>query len=1091
MNTPGRDHEQHLKELLAGDCTPLQAAEALWYDRLWFDACSRAARAGSTWLFDEPSDQESLLEQVRRLLAEYVPHALPAMQAILHAARAAHCLAHQSGLRVVHHRVLAALAWAGSGRPEDLVWPEESGGSWPELPDDAGPTVTDSLSSANPHLPWDQVDDLVRVLRSDPPESARSSTTPVISDAADGHVIRLYLTAVEDSAERALPEAFFATLLRDASRTTAQIARAFSWARAREGFPRGTGLRWQLLGHNGQLISDCLPIDAGAAAAVGLTWMFLPRTRRVSRQDPTAVVHAALAPNGLLVPAPPPEQLSLPSSTPLVVAIGHRPAAAPSAPSSAGDRMIRPRRDVADAWKATRRPKGRRTAVISLLTALMLTAAAGLGWNWLQSSQDNKNHQAADDLASAALQTGPDSPADALRRALAASVLDPDNPRAQQALLAASRSETDLSRIVPTRLPRLRQLALSADGRYLAAVGADRNLHLWDTQQVEDVTPAHPPHAVNAMTFAPKGHLLAVSSEAGLQMWDASTGTATRTLDGAESAVSLAFDSEAQSLAAGTTDGKVLLWRKAERPGEKPLVLGRRPSPVRSVCFSSASTLAVTGTDKTVTVWSANAPSSPSHVAKLVSAGSSVMCVSKGRIVAVDRSKLYFLSPTLTELRKPVQLVLDPGAVYRPGTDSVLVALANGVKEISVDTLTSLDEESDALGGGTFYAANSHPGNIAAASSDGDTVAVPTSEGDIRIYRGPKPTGATDRRLWSALAVYPLDHRDRVLVVGGGIWGPGQLTLTDSRTGKVLAYRALGDRVRNTGGQPTAFSQNHNLVATPTNTKGILLTNIGKNGIGEPFPLPRPSVPANASSQTRNEILTPVGAAFDDERNLLFAFWGRSVITYKISGGAAPKEVSRTSVRTSLGGMVLSDDGTLLLADTNRGQEAHIIDARGRVKASSEQISTRPALLLTPGPGQSLFTASITGQVFRYTRNAQTGTWSEYPMHGHESLPVLLRVDGKLVISAGQDYTLRLARADSGQELGEVRMPFLVPTAEWAGQGTLHILSNFDERFSVPVSVQAQRRLACALLGNAAPSTIAEAWADADTSRSTAVCRSS
>ncbi|MFJ6000478.1 hypothetical protein [Streptomyces sp. NPDC092370] len=1088
MNAPGRDHEQRLKELLAGDSTALQSTEALWYDRLWFDACAQAARTGSTWLFDEPSEQESLLEQVRRLLAEYVPHALPAMQAILHAARAAHCLTHERGLRVVHHRVLAALAWAGSGRPEDLVWPEESGGSWAALPDDAGPTVTDSLSSANPHLPWDQVDDLVQVLMSDPPEATRSCTVPVIADAADGHVIRLYLTAVEDSAEGVLPEAFFATLLPDASRTTAQIARAFSWARAREGFPRGTGLRWQLLGRNGQLISDCLPIDAGAAAAVGLTWMFLPRPRRASRQDPTAVVHARLAPNGLLVPAPsPPGQLGLPTGTPLVVATGHRPAS----PFSAGHRMIRSCRSVADAWKATRRPKGRRTAVVSLLTALILTSAAGFGWNWLQSSQDNKNHQAADDLASAALQTGPDSPADALRRALAASVLDPGNPRVQQALLAASRSETDLSRIVPTRLPHLRQLALSADGRYLAAVGADRNLHLWDIQRVEEVTPAHPPDAVDAMVFAPRGHLLAVSSEAGLQMWDASTGKATRTLDGAESAVSLAFDSEAQSLAAGTTDGEVLLWRKAERPGEKPLVLRRRASPVRSMCFSSAGTLAATGADKTVTMWNTNARSSPTHVAKLVSAGSSVMCVSKGRIVAVDRSKLYFLSPTLTELRKPVQLVLDPGAVYRPHTDSVLVALANGVKEISVDALASLDEESNALGGGTAYAANSHPGNIAAASSDGDAVAVPTSEGDIRIYRGPKSTGTTDQRLWSALAVYPLDHCDRLLVVGGGIWGPGQLTLTDSRTGKVLAYRALGDRVRNTGGQPTAFSQKHNLVATPTSTKGILLTNIAKNGFGKPLPLPRPSAPANASSQTRNEILTPIGAAFDDERNLLFAFWGRSVITYKLSDGAAPKEVSRTSVRTSLGGTVLSDDGTLLLTNTNRGQEAHTIDARGRVHASSEQISTRPALLLTPGRGQSLFTASITGQVFRYTRNAQTGTWTEYPMHGHESLPLLLRVNGNLVISAGRDYTLRLARADSGQELGEVRMPLLVPTAEWAGQGILHILSNFDERFSVPVSVQAQRRLACELLGNAAPDTIAEAWPDADTNRSTAVCRSS
>ncbi len=40
----------------------------------------------------------------------------------------------------------------------------------------------------------------------------------------------------------------------------------------------------------------------------------------------------------------------------------------------------------------------------------------------------------------------------------------------------------------------------------------------------------------------------------------------------------------------------------------------------------------------------------------------------------------------------------------------------------------------------------------------------------MRSYRTSKPTGATDRRLWSALAVYPLDHRDRFTAPTTAFW---------------------------------------------------------------------------------------------------------------------------------------------------------------------------------------------------------------------------------------------------------------------------------------------------------------------------------
>lgn len=119
----------------------------------------------------------------------------------------------------------------------------------------------------------------------------------------------------------------------------------------------------------------------------------------------------------------------------------------------------------------------------------------------------------------------------------------------------------------------LYSVAFSPDGSTLLTGGADHNLHLWATDDGEQVGPVLVGHTdiVTAVAFSPDGRTIASggyrrSSDPGdptVRLWDAKTMSPTGgPLAGhTDSIMALAFSPDGQLLASASVDGDVRVWR--------------------------------------------------------------------------------------------------------------------------------------------------------------------------------------------------------------------------------------------------------------------------------------------------------------------------------------------------------------------------------------------------------------------------------------------------------------------------------------------------------------------------------------------------
>lgn len=157
-------------------------------------------------------------------------------------------------------------------------------------------------------------------------------------------------------------------------------------------------------------------------------------------------------------------------------------------------------------------------------------------------------------------------------------------------------------------------LAFSPDGRALAAATSDPAVHRWSVEG-EAFTPLAPiadfPGQVHAVAWARGGLLATASVGGGVRLWDAAGRVAREVAavpaGGVDNEVlSVAFDPDGRTLAAGAKDKAVRLW-DVTRPG-RPVALTapafRFGSYVNAVAFSSdGSRLAAGGADGQVLVW--------------------------------------------------------------------------------------------------------------------------------------------------------------------------------------------------------------------------------------------------------------------------------------------------------------------------------------------------------------------------------------------------------------------------------------------------------------------------------------------------------
>jgi len=152
-------------------------------------------------------------------------------------------------------------------------------------------------------------------------------------------------------------------------------------------------------------------------------------------------------------------------------------------------------------------------------------------------------------------------------------------------------------------------VAFNADGKWLAAGGADRLVRIFDVANWQLVRKLEHPETVFRLAFQPNGHLLAVAiggpSERGIWIWNAENGQRVRTLGGMkEPVLDVAWSADGKLLAAAVADGTVRLY---DANGNLRATFQGHSDWVNAVAFHpDGMRLASASSDGTVRLWHAD-----------------------------------------------------------------------------------------------------------------------------------------------------------------------------------------------------------------------------------------------------------------------------------------------------------------------------------------------------------------------------------------------------------------------------------------------------------------------------------------------------
>ncbi len=254
----------------------------------------------------------------------------------------------------------------------------------------------------------------------------------------------------------------------------------------------------------------------------------------------------------------------------------------------------------ASAMQAARRL---RRLVAALIVLLVTVSAAGGMAAWQRGSALSAKYAAiSGQLAYQSAELAPVDPDAALLAALASWRARP-TVTARSALLSTAACCAMTQASLRGESATVDAVALSPDGRALAAGGQDRAVHVWDTadgRQLAVLRGFSGP--VRAVAFSPDGTLLAAgSTDRTIRLWNAGH-TVVKVLTGDAGAIEdLAFDPQRAVLASSSADGQIRLWNTGT--GQIDQVLSRAGQQIVSVAFSPDGGMLAAATGQTVTLW--------------------------------------------------------------------------------------------------------------------------------------------------------------------------------------------------------------------------------------------------------------------------------------------------------------------------------------------------------------------------------------------------------------------------------------------------------------------------------------------------------
>ena len=640
--------------------------------------------------------------------------------------------------------------------------------------------------------------------------------------------------------------------------------------------------------------------------------------------------------------------------------------------------------------------------VIAVLAALVLLAAGLAGVSLVQRRKADQATALATArlVASEADRVRAVDPSLAAELSLTAYRISP-NEQSLSALLNSSATPLATRLLAPSG--ELESVALSPDGRSVTAGGTAGKVWSWQVGYPKVSTlpdpytrPSPDPTGLTSLTYNPAGTLLAaVGMDSSVHLW--SRGVPQPPLKGPDQRLhTVLFSADGSTIAAGGADGKVWVWRTADRsaPGvAHPAGIGA----VEAMAYSpDGRTLAVGGSGATVRLLRATdayrqGPSLKGHASDITS----LAYGSTGRRLAIG-SRDRTVSLWDTSGAKPAKV----GAPLTGATSYVYAtAFSPDGGELAIASADQLVRLRD-VRTRRVIAVLPHPRPVTSVTygKDGRTLATTSTDGVVRLWALPVPVLSRSTGHVYALAFSP----------------NGRLLATSGEDGKVWLWD-VSDPARPTPAAPPLTGANGFLTSLAFSPDGRRLAGGGSGSVVQLWDVTTPSAPVPLGKPLGGPAAWVESVAFSgDGRTLAAGSDDKNVYLWDVGQPGRARPMGR--LRGSTGGIFMvafsPDRRTLGVANTDRAVYLwNLADRR-----HPEMLTTIPlpegavySLAFSPD-GRTMAAGTTAGKVHLWdvrapARPRPLGSPLEGPGYVYS---VAFSPDGQRLLAAGTERTVDL-----------------------------------------------------------------------------------